>query len=125
MVRYFMLGLGTMDIDDSDDMDVDDALAQALRARCPVASLNAALPWDTLTEPERAAWRTMGDAALELCGPAESWHGLITAHRDLAKQEATAALAPYARHRDGCPQAPCSCGLARLLGKEPPPRAPA
>ena len=78
-------------------------------------SLNAAASWDTLTEPEREAWRTLEHAAIEVCGPAESWAVFGGSLIHQAKADTTAARRRYVRHREGCPKAPCTCGLGGLL----------
>lgn len=111
-----MLGLRAMEnSDDREEREIDDACAQAFRACCPVASLNAALPWDTLTEEHREAWRAFGDATRELGGTPESRTAHLIALRREMQRQTTDRLRPYLRHRDSCPQAPCSCGLAKLL----------
>jgi hypothetical protein len=86
---------------------------------CPVGVLLPGTPWGGLTEREREAWRVLADVAFRWVGPRPS-DAILAEIRDteaalLRTVRVSLELTPYARHLDGCAQAPCTCGLAELI----------
>jgi hypothetical protein len=106
---------------------LDEVVARALLAHSPPPPTTR--DWDALTDAERALWVRYAATA------ARAWQDctMAWARRELAEALKTPPdpgrerspeelaenraflLAHYARHLDGCAEAPCTCGLRALL----------
>jgi hypothetical protein len=101
--------------------------AKVLFAHCPVPP--AIRDWDALTDDERFTWvqcyvrmrhiQNEGRREAVLRDLAEARKPTPDPGQERSPEERAVmlayALAHYARHLDGCAQAPCSCGLAALI----------